>query len=238
MSTTLARKSLQVLLALATTWLCAELAILAYIEFLAPRYPSSVPPPIHLLLAGDCAVTNLTYDLRFELGPGYFVTATPEHVNSEILREKLDEYVIRQRPDILYFNAGLGDVGVRNGKRIVPVERYEQNLQEIIRRVRAETKARLIWATITPVIDERRVKVAGKSGVPTLNTDIELYNTAARRVMEQNSVEIVDINKFIWDEDLNLTIAADGLHLQDSVFPLMARHVARYIKPEEDDRRR
>ena len=93
---------------------------------------------------------------------GKAIVSSPEPNGGDsanVLRN-LDTWVLREKPDDVHLNAGLHDLKVAKtgGQRQVPLEAYETNLREIVRRARAETSASLILATSTPILDERHAR--------------------------------------------------------------------------------
>jgi acyl-CoA thioesterase-1 len=93
--------------------------------------------------------------------------------------------------DVIHFNWGLHDI-VRNpdGQCKIPVDQYEKNLREIVKRLRA-TGATLIWATTTPVPEKEANREANRR-----NSDVIAYNSAARGIMEAHQVAIDDLYSF------------------------------------------
>src|SRR5215831_2929252 len=61
--------------------------------------------------------------------------------------EHLVEWLGSGKWDVIHFNWGLHDLKVdKDGARQVPIDTYEQNLRELVARLR-QTGARLIWAS-------------------------------------------------------------------------------------------
>jgi acyl-CoA thioesterase-1 len=90
--------------------------------------------------------------------------------------------------DVIHFNFGLHDIKLGTGKHQVPVEDYEKNLRELVRTMK-NTKAKLIFATTTPVPE-------GKVNPPRMNEDVIAYNKVAVKIMEDNGVMINDLYAF------------------------------------------
>ena len=104
----------------------------------------------------------------------------------------LDDWAIRPRPAVVHFNAGLHDIKAdpATGRHQVEPAEYRANLRAILGRLGAETSARLIFATSTPVVDDRQAK----SGLPIRirEADVEAYNRIALDVMKGSSIVAVD----------------------------------------------
>jgi len=110
--------------------------------------------------------------------------------------KKLDEWLGDTKWDVIHFNHGLHDLkyidargknaAVETGKQQIPIDQYEQNLEEMVKRLK-KTGAKLIFATTTPVPDGTKIRAKG---------DAVLYNRAAVKVMEKHGVPINDLYSF------------------------------------------
>lgn len=87
--------------------------------------------------------------------------------------------------DVIHFNWGLHDIKMDTGKHQVPAGEYEKNLRELVRALTA-TKAKLIWASTTPV-PQGDVKPARR------DEDVVNYNAIAKKIMEDEKVPINDL---------------------------------------------
>ena len=92
--------------------------------------------------------------------------------------------------DLVHFNAGLwDDLVLLDGKHLTPINVYQENLQRICDTLRILFPcAKLIFATSTPV---RESLFLGP--IKRYNRDTEMFNAAARKVMEKNNCEINDL---------------------------------------------
>jgi len=95
----------------------------------------------------------------------------------------IDGYLEKHKPDVIHFNCGLHDLKpVKGRKNNVPIEEYEKNLRELIRRMK-KTNARLVFATTTPVGPRAARK----------NADVIRYNAVAVKVMKEENVAVNDL---------------------------------------------
>jgi acyl-CoA thioesterase-1 len=102
---------------------------------------------------------------------------------------KLSQWLGDGKWDVIHFNWGLHDLRMDNtGKHQVPIAQYEKNLRELVTRLKA-TKAKLIWASTTPVPE-------GNVNPPRKDSDVTAYNAIAKRIMEENGVAINDLYTF------------------------------------------
>jgi acyl-CoA thioesterase-1 len=182
-----------------------------------------------LLFVGDSIAMGYETGVKELLAGKFRVERNPENggTSANVLAH-LDEWIIATQPDIVHFNAGLHDIAVDEGKttnRVLFAE-YESNLRKIVRRLKTETKARLIWATTTPVIDEwhMNVKHFGRA-----MADVVRYNAVALRIMKENGVEVDDLFAVIQKAGREKCLLPDGVHMQDPASKLLAEAVAKNI---------
>ena len=88
--------------------------------------------------------------------------------------------------DVIHFNFGLHDLKLmENEKHQVSLEDYEKNLGVIVAAMK-KTRAKLVFATTTPVPE-------GKQNPVRLTADVPRFNAAAVLVMERNKIEVNDL---------------------------------------------
>jgi acyl-CoA thioesterase-1 len=135
---------------------------------------------------------------------------------------RLDAWLEGRNWDVIHFNFGLHDI------HRTTLEQYEANLTRIVERLK-KTKARLIFATSTPVLE----------GTPTfLKGSATRYNEVARRVMERaGGIALDDLHGFASahpeyqrPKDLHFTdqgYAALGKEVADSIIRALGEMEAR-----------
>ena len=98
----------------------------------------------------------------------------------------IEEWLKDGNWDAIHFNFGLHDLKLmENGKHQVSLEDYEKNLGVIVAAMK-KTRAKLVFATTTPVPE-------GKQNPVRLTADVQRFNAAALRVMERNHVAVDDL---------------------------------------------
>ncbi len=142
--------------------------------------------------------------------------------DSRNVLEHLDEWVIQRPADVIHLNCGLHDLKVGDGSHQVSLEDYVDNLKQIVERLACRqaglhtggTGARLIWATTTPVIDERHQSV---KAFARHNTDVQTYNAAALEVINSAPIFIGvnDLYEVIIENNPEKCILDDGVHMSD-----------------------
>jgi lysophospholipase L1-like esterase len=139
----------------------------------------------------------------------------------------LDEWVISEQPNIVHFNAGLHDLKRDRESKSpnVTLEQYEANLRKIIGRLQKETKATLIFATTTPIIDARHAK----RSIDRFEADVVAYNHVGEKVAKEMGVEINDLHAFVVKEGAEKMIRSDGTHYSQKNAKKMSKVVVECV---------
>ena len=135
----------------------------------------------------------------------------------------LDNWVLDRRADVVHVNSGLHDLKLPEGEYQVPLEQYVHNLHEMIDRVRGEFDGQMIWATTTPVMDERHQAV---KHFERHEEDVRRYNEAALAVMESHGVSINDLHETVMEAGVARLLTDDGVHFTDEGYRILANAVA------------
>jgi len=111
--------------------------------------------------------------------------------------KRLDFWLGDKQWDVIHFNFGLHDIKrlVNNkldvkGDKVISPEVYASNLEKIVAKLKAETKAKLIWATTSVVPEGADGRIKGEE---------VSYNKIALAVMKKNNIQI--------DDQYSLTLA-------------------------------
>ena len=137
---------------------------------------------------------------------------------------RLDEWVIGNPADVVHFNCGLHDLKVtEDGSHQVPIDEYRKNLKDIIERLQTETDAKLIWATITPVIDERHAR---EKEFIRRQADVETFNQAALEIVNKAELIVNDLHGIIESNGVETCISRDGVHMTEHGSRVLAEAVA------------
>lgn len=144
--------------------------------------------------------------------------------------------------DVIVFNHGLHDASyrfpdgndkdkdgnyaspARGCKPYVSVEDYEKNLHAIVG-ILKKTGARLFFCTTTPIPDSLADKYVENSELP--------YNEAARKVMQQEGVAVIDLWAAVKPEQSKLQIPRN-VHFGDEGSQVLGKRVAEAIRPVLD----
>jgi dienelactone hydrolase/lysophospholipase L1-like esterase len=141
----------------------------------------------------------------------------------------LDRWLGDGKFDVIHFNCGLHDLKLDDKARTyqVPLDQYEANLKEIVGRLRKAT-SNVVFATTTPVIDDRQVEAARKLGLGfrLLDADVKRYNEAATKTLLPLGVPVHDLNRAVVENDPAKLLDPDGVHLTPAANGLLAEAVA------------
>ena len=148
---------------------------------------------------------------------GQATVSTPKSNGRDtgMLLKNLDEWAVKEQPDVVHFNCGIHDTkrDQKTGKLNVPPEQYEANLREIVKRLRTETKAKVIFALSTPLMDDRSEQYWKTRSYRLTNATLMEYNQIALRVMKELDVPVNDLPAAIGDsKQLARLHDAGGIH--------------------------
>ncbi|MDZ4401853.1 SGNH/GDSL hydrolase family protein [Prosthecobacter sp.] len=148
------------------------------------------------------------------------------------LLTNLNEWAIKEQPDVVHFNSGIHDTkrDQKTGKYNVPPEKYEANLREIVKRLRAETKAKIVFALSTPLIDERSKGYWKTRSYQLFNASVMEYNVIALRVMKELDVPVNDLPAALGDAKESARLHdSGGIHFTDEGSRKLAAAVATVV---------
>jgi lysophospholipase L1-like esterase len=143
----------------------------------------------------------------------------------------LDDWVIAHRPDVVHFNCGIHDTKrfKATGQYQVSPEQYEANLRQIVGQIRDRTDAIVLFATTTPILDERAAKARRGRDYELLGASVEQYNRIARKVMEELDVPVDDLHGVVAGAGADDLIGGDGVHLEPEGRKTLGKAVAEFI---------
>jgi len=128
--------------------------------------------------------------------------------------------------DLLLLNCGLHDIKTNpvSGTRQVPLDRYRENLNAIVRIVDG-MKPTLVWIRTTPC--DERVHNRKGMGFHRFAADCAAYNKVADQVMTAAHVPIIDLHGFT--VRLGENLYCDHVHFHDPVREKQAAFIAGWI---------
>lgn len=171
-------------------------------------------------------------------GQAIVVSPKANGQDSKNVLKNLDQWVIRENPAIVHFNCGIHDTKKFNatGKFQVSPEQYEANLRKIVQRIRGETDAVVVFATTTPILDDRAARARQGRDYELLGSSVEKYNAIAKKVMQDLKVPINDLSAILSQPKSPLKtealIGKDGVHLTPKARELLGKKVAAFLHRE------
>jgi dienelactone hydrolase/lysophospholipase L1-like esterase len=214
----------------------ASMALVAATGAQAQDPPKSTLPKV--VLIGDSIRLGYAPKVIERLEGRAIVVSLPANGgDSANVLAHLDES-IREQPDVIHVNCGLHDLKrlKADGTHQVELDRYAENLKKIVARLRAETKAALVFANTTPIIDARHA--LRKADFDRVEADVKRYNETAEKVMREAGVPVHDLHWVVEQGGAETMLGRDGTHytpaasdrLAEAVADVVLRHltIARY----------
>jgi acyl-CoA thioesterase-1 len=227
----LASSRLLVLLAIA--WLAPAAHCPAQQDKAQPPKTRTKPDPVlapvadapglpRVLLIGDSISMGYTLAVRELLAGKANVHRPPANCGPTIRGvEQIDAWLGDGRWDVIHFNFGLHDLKIMDhGKQQVAPDQYEKNLRQLVQRMQ-KTKAKLIWCSTTPVPES--------SSPPRHNADVLAYNTAAKKIMDEQGIAIDDLYAFALPQLAKIQLP-NNVHFSPEGSQVLARQVAESIE--------
>jgi len=188
-----------------------------------------MPQPPTLLIVGDSISIGYTPHLAELLAGRFRVIHHPGNAtDSNNLDVNPPEY-LAARPDAAWvqFNCGLHDIK-RHPELThtqVPLPVYRRNLDAIIESLQA-APVRPIWASTTPVLDDRH---RAKKPFDRRESDVTKYNAAAAEIMRAHDIPINDLHEAAVAGGIEQLLADDGVHFTEAGYRLLAEATARFV---------
>lgn len=189
--------------------------------------------PHQVTLLGDSIRMGYTENVRAELGDFAEVfSPTANGGTSRNVLLTLDSCVLSRqpKPDLVHVNCGLHDImrsrsagGILN----VPQEEYEINVLQILSSIRQQTGAKVIWATITPVNEQRH---SLRKGFERFERDLDAYNESGLRAARAAGVEVNDLYNVVMRAGRDRLLTEDGVHFQPEGSAILGRAVAQTVR--------
>ena len=214
------RRSLLVLLSLLSLFTASKPARGQTDASPGPKLP-------RVVLVGDSIRLGYAPRVAERLAGKAVVISVPENGgDSANVLAHLDEWVIRQKPDVVHLNCGLHDLKriKADGHHQVELDRYGENLRKVVARIRKETDAALVFADTTPILDERHARRG--ADFDRTEADVKRYNTSAVAIMGVLGVPVHDLHWLVEQGGLEAMLGPDGTHYTPAGSDRLAEAVA------------
>jgi len=191
-----------------------------------------------VLLMGDSVMMGRSTMVVDALGDRATVVSTPNVKSSgNILGDMSGWFAdIQVRPDVIYLNCGLHDLKCWGGQKVFAsydtedrqavVKQYDENLRAILKRLRDETGARVLWVNTTPVVDSRNVPTTRYN---RYLEDVEYFNAHALAVMNEFEVPVHDLFQVAVDADPEKIIDGGGTHFTEEGNRILAESTVEFL---------
>jgi lysophospholipase L1-like esterase len=201
----------------------------------AEPLPPLTPLPAVALIGDSIRIGYAPAVAELLAGEARVLSQEPNGGDSANVLAHLDAWAIEDRPAVVHFNCGLHDLKrARAGDAYqVPLAAYEANLRRIVERLRAETGARLVFASTTPILDDRHARRGGSTPIDfnRYEADVRRYNEVALAVMAAAGVPVNDLHRVVTEAGPEAVIREDGTHYTAAGNVLLARAVADFLRP-------
>ena len=186
---------------------------------------------MNVLLIGDSIRMFYQEEVQTNLSDTFSVYAPKVNCRfSAFVLNSLRFWLTENPPaDIIHFNAGLWDTAILYSEDgcFVDLESYISNMKKIIR-VLKTTGAELIFATSTPVCDEKQY-LPGPMPPAHKNADIAAYNAAAVELMKQENIPVNDLFSLMY-ADKEKYLSEDMIHPNEEGVKFLGQAVAQAIR--------
>jgi lysophospholipase L1-like esterase len=202
-------------------------ACLLGILALSPVAAQQKPLPRVVLVGDSIRMGYAPFVAKRLDGKAIVISPAPNGEDSGNVLRNLEAWVLKEKPDVVHFNAGLHDLKLKNESYQVPMVEYEKNLKTILERIHKETKAEVIFATTTPIVDSLHAQ--RKAGFDRLEADVRKYNIAAVSIMKQAGVPINDLHALVEGGGTGTLMSTDGTHYTQEGYEMLAVAVTNSI---------
>ena len=195
-----------------------------------------------LVLVGDSIAAGYAPYVMAALERAHIDVRYVPATTSRALLDDIDAWESIRGAEVVHANVGLADLAWDPVAGAVPDAHtkspspnplpssdrpamYAANVGAILTRLREQVGA-VIWATCTPVLDDR----AKAEGREWRNADVRAYNSAAIDVARAMGVPRDDLYMAIVGSGAQEALGPDGVHLNEDGYLLCAEHVVRAVR--------
>lgn len=185
---------------------------------------------MNVLLIGDSIRMFYENDVKKRIGDEYEIYTPEENCrfSSYVLNSLRFWLTNYPKPDIIHFNAGLWDAAIlyRKDGCFTGIDEYVANMKKILRELK-NTGAKVIFATTTPVSDEKE-NVVGPIPPAHRNEDIVRYNEAVLNAFKNEDIYINDLFSLMYKEKEKY-LGEDMIHPNEEGVKLLGSAVSNAI---------
>lgn len=184
-----------------------------------------------VILIGDSIRMGYEARVRERLGSSTDIWSPSENGgDSRNLLAHLQDWILDRPADLIHLNCGLHDIKRPRGEsgfQVAPQE-FAQNVAELLDRIGQATRADVVWATITPVVESRH-RQRGNFPFDRFSGDVSDYNRLALLEARKRNVAVNDLHDFVRRHGKDAMVGPDGVHYTDEGYRVLGDHVAGFI---------
>ncbi len=206
-------------------WVAPALGVMPFAAG-APA-PKGQPPLPKIVLVGDSIAGGYTPLVAKRLaGKAVVINPPGSGGDSGNVLKNLEAWLVREKPAVVHLNCGLHDLKFSKQDRQHQVElaQYEANLRQIAARLKTETTMTFVFATTTPILDDRHAQ--RRASFDRFDADVRRYNAAAIAVMQEAGVPVHDLNAVVTEAGAAKLLGPDGTHYTAEGYDRIAEVVA------------
>ena len=185
-----------------------------------------------VVLIGDSIMGGYAPTVQRQLA-GLAETKGLSRTTSSNVLARLDE-VISLQPDVIHLNCGLWDLIVltNTGNAQVSLDEYKSNLEKIFQRLHQETQAKVIWATTTPVNQQKQQnpRPKGYGRIVRREADVMVYNKGSIEIAKRLGIKYDDLFSVMTRAGRDDHLKDDGVHFNEAGNELLGQAVAKVIR--------
>jgi lysophospholipase L1-like esterase len=196
----------------------------------ARAQPAKADLPRVVLVGDSIRVGYAPLVIEKLAGVAEIVSPEPNGGDSANVLKNLNEWVIKAKPAVVHLNCGLHDLkkSKQSGAYQVGLDAYAANLKQIVTRIRDETGAVIVFASTTPIHDDRHAK--RKAIFDRFEADVQRYNEKARTVLREMGAPMHDLHALVEHYGTEKVLGPDGTHYTPEGYERLATAVADCIR--------
>ncbi|BDT66416.1 hypothetical protein os1_05780 [Comamonadaceae bacterium OS-1] len=183
-----------------------------------------------IVLIGDSIRLGYQDAVTLALRHEAVVTAPAENCQSSVeVRANAHAWIVAANPDIVHLNCGLHDLRMDAGASThrVPIDAYAENLEAIFNLVASSGRRTLIWATTTPLIEDRHQQSRQSR---RYEADVARYNQAGLAVARQYGAVVNDLHAAVLHAGASRLLGPDGVHFTEDGSALLTQAVVNAVR--------
>ena len=150
--------------------------------------------------------------------------------NSANVLSHLDDWALGRAAAVIHVNCGLHDLRKDFGveRHAIEPEEYEQNVRQILGRLKEKFGGQVVWATTTPVNEQWH---HATKGFDRFAADVDEYNRIASGIAGELGIPLDDLFSVVMGAGRDGLLRDDGVHFSEEGSALLGKAVADFVRP-------